>query len=266
MSKHRALMTGSLSAVLLLWLCLPATVSLRADESSVEKKEPPRVAMCVPLALPTESDMPAKLTVRGWNLEGVKELRSSDPKVSFKVLSSSKASVPNGQEAKNVGDTQLEVEATVSEGVPPGRLSLTVVAPHGDSDPYSMLVGSVDPVVADKEANDGFRQAQPINIPQTIDGLIHDRRNVDVYAFEIDSPLRVDIEVLARRHGSALDSLLTLFDERGRIVAVNDDHDGSPDSRITRTLPAGRYLISLQDAHDHGGAAHPYRLTVRAAD
>ena len=266
-AKERVLSRSErrLLSVCLVCVCLLATSSVIADEAATEKKEPPRIAMCVPLAIAADSKTPTKLIVRGWNLEGVKELRSSDPMVSFKVVSTSKADVPNGLEAKNVGDTQVEVEATVADGVKRGAPALIAVGPDGDSKPYSILVGSVDPLVADQEANDGFRQSQPIKVPQTVDGLIHEKRNVDVYSFEIDSEQRVVIEVLARRHGSALDSLLTLFDARGRIVAVNDDHDGSPDSLITSELSQGRYLISLQDAHDHGGAAHPYRLIVRPA-
>jgi hypothetical protein len=266
-AKERVLSRSErrLSSVCFFCVCLTALSSISAEEPSAERKDPPRVAMCVPLAIALDSKTPAKLIVRGWNLEGVKELRSSDPKISFKVLSTSKATVPNGQDAKNVGDTQAEVEATVADGVKPGTTSLTVVAPNGDSKPYSLLVGSVYSIVADKESNDGFRQAQPIQLPQTIDGMIHDKRNVDVYSFGIEKDQRITIEILARRHGSALDSLLTLFNERGGILAINDDHDGSPDSRITTDLPAGKYLISLQDAHDHGGPAHAYRLTVRPA-
>ncbi len=111
--------------------------------------------------------------------------------------------------------------------------------------------------------DDGFRQAQQIQIPQTVDGQIHGDKNVDVFSFDIADPQSVTFEVLARRHGSGLDSLLTLFDHRGHIVAVNDDHDGTTDSRITTELAAGKYFISLQDAQDHGGPAHPYRLVVQ---
>ena len=48
---------------------------------------------------------------------------------------------------------------------------------------------------------------------------------------------RLVCEVLAARHGSALDSLLTLYDADGRQVATNDDTAGSTDSRLEVTLP-----------------------------
>jgi hypothetical protein len=61
-------------------------------------------------------------------------------------------------------------------------------------------------------------------------------------------------EVLAARYGSPLDSILTLYDDGGRIIGTNDDHDGSPDSRLAVTLPkTGVFYLSLADAHDQGG-------------
>jgi len=72
--------------------------------------------------------------------------------------------------------------------------------------------------------------------------------------------------VLAARYGSALDSILTLYDADGHTVASNDDLDGTTtDSRLEVTLAkAGVYYVSLIDAHDTGGPAHVYRLSIRA--
>jgi hypothetical protein len=47
-------------------------------------------------------------------------------------------------------------------------------------------------------------------------------------------------------------------------VASNDDWQGSTDSRLEATLAkAGTYYLSLQDAHDHGGPEHVYRLVIK---
>ena len=66
------------------------------------------------------------------------------------------------------------------------------------------------------------------------------------------------------RHGTALDSILTLYDAAGRELASNDDIEASVDSRLEVTLPRdGPYYVSVIDAHDQGGPAHVYRLVVR---
>ncbi len=260
-SKDRLLSVNRRACCLLAAITLLSGSAARGQDAAEKKVEPPRVAMCVPLAVATGGT--TKLVVRGWALDSAKEVRSSSPQVSFKVLSVASVAVPNGQDAKQIGDTQIELEVTVAEGIEPGEATLTVVSSTGESPPHRLLIGSVLPLVAESEPHDGFQQAQPIQIPQAVDGQIYSDKNVDVFAFDIADPQSVTIEVLARRHGSSLDSLLTLFDHRGNIVAVNDDLDGTTDSRITAELAAGKYFVSLQDAHDHGGPAHPYRLIIQ---
>jgi hypothetical protein len=62
-----------------------------------------------------------------------------------------------------------------------------------------------------------------------------------------------------------LDSLLTLYDADGRIVASNDDVDGTADSRVEATLPrTGVYYVSVVDANDVGSPSNIYRLVTRA--
>jgi hypothetical protein len=121
-------------------------------------------------------------------------------------------------------------------------------------------------VIPEKEPNDGFRQAQKIQVPQVIDGLIDRPRDVDVFRFEGKAGQKVICEILAARHGSALDSILTIYDAQGRELASNDDTEASPDSRLEVTLPkAGIYHVTVMDAHDQGGPEHVYRLVVRQA-
>jgi hypothetical protein len=182
---------------------------------------------------------------------------------SARILTKGKAAVPD-KNPDQVGDTQLEAEVTLPPGLPSGSVPFVVLTPAGETPPHELLVESSLPVVSEKEPNNGFRQAQPIRLPQAIDGLIHEPRDVDVFRFDGRAGQRLVFEVLAARHGSALDSLLTLYDARGQEVAANDDAGGSPDSRLEVTLPKdGTYYLSLIDAHDTGGPAHVYRLVAR---
>jgi hypothetical protein len=246
-----------------MFLCfICATGLFVAATANAEDKEPapPRVAMCAPLAIP--SGATTKVIVRGWMIDKATAVRSSDERIKVKILSKGSATIPNKQDAKQIGDQQIELEVAVSD-VAPREVMLTIVTPTGDSKPHALLIGGDFPIVLDKESNNGFRQAQPIQLPQIIDGQLHSDRNVDVFSFTVERSTKVVIEVFARRRGSGLDSILTLYDARGSVVAVNDDHTETTDSRIEQTVPQGRYFIGLQDAHDHGGPTHPYRLIVR---
>ncbi len=248
---------------LALALCLAAEASLPAqDKKPAAKKDAARVVVAVPLGVPAGKS--TKVTLRGLKLDAATEVRFRAPKATAKVLSKGKAAVPNMQDAQRVGDTQVEVEVTLPADVPEGAAEFTVVTPAGEAAPHKLLVEKAIPVLAEKEPNNGFKQAQPIALPQAVDGTISQNQDVDVYHFEGKAGRRVVLEVLAARHGSALDSFLSLHDADGRLLATNDDSEGSTDSRIELVLPRdGAYFVSVIDANDTGGPAHVYRLLVK---
>jgi hypothetical protein len=244
-------------------LLLAATFSLPAQEKKPpEKKDAPQVIVAIPLGVP--AGKATKVTLRGLKLDTAAEVRFPTTKATAKVVSKGKATVPNMQDAKHVGDTQIEVEVTLPADVAEGTAEFVVVTPGGESAAHKLLVEKTIPVIAEKEGNNGFKQAQPIALPQAVDGVISQNQDVDVFRFEGKAGQRVVVEVLAARYGSALDSFLSLHDAGGRLLATNDDIEGSVDSRVELTLPKdGVYFATVIDAHDTGGPAHVYRLVVK---
>jgi hypothetical protein len=231
------------------------------DKKKVEKQVEPRVTMVIPLgAAPGKT---TKLTIRGLKLEGAREIRFANAKVTAKIVSKGKAAVPDKNPEK-VGDTQLVAEVSLPAGLPGGPLTFVVVTSSGETKPHPILVETSLPVLAEKEPNDGFRQAQAVPVPGAVDGVIERPRDVDVFRIEGRAGQRLQLEVLAARYGSALDSILTVYDAQGREVASNDDIKDSVDSRVEVTLPRdGTYYACIIDAHDQGGPEHVYRLVIR---
>ena len=87
--------------------------------------------------------------------------------------------------------------------------------------------------------------------------------DVDVFRFSGKAGQVIIAEVKAARLGSALDSTLMLHDEKGQILATSDDQSDTTDSLLRFPLPSdGNYFLTLIDANDKGGAAHPYQLSV----
>jgi hypothetical protein len=221
----------------------------------------PQVIMSIPLGAPPGRT--TRITIRGLRLHQASALRFPNSKATAKIVSKGRATVPNKVPAKE-GETQVVADVTLPKETTGPTVNFVVVTPAGASKAHPLLVEKSIPVVAEKEPNNGFRTAQKIQFPQAVDGVIAHAKDVDVFRFEGKAGQKVVCEVLAARYGSALDSLLTLYDADGQELASNDDIKGSTDSRLEITLPkTAAYFLSLMDAHDQGGPAHVYRLVVR---
>lgn len=238
----------------------------------------PQLLVATPLGV--SIGQTSKVVVRGKRLDEVKEVRFNGQTTAIKLLNKGKAGVPQKQEANRAGDSQIEIEVTLPADAKPGDGELLVVSDAGTSEVLKLLIDA-EPVIQEKEPNDGFGQSQLIEIGKAVEGTLHQGQNVDVYRFEGKAGDKLFCEVIAARRGSVLDSLLSLYDARQRLIATADDLPGSQvrttitgtedlsrrDSRLEITLPSsGVFYLALQDAHDLGGPAHPYRLKIGRAD
>lgn len=129
------------------------------------------------------------------------------------------------------------------------------------------------PEVFDAEPNDRPEDSQSVSPRMIINGRIDHPGDQDLY--RIEGHGRLVAEVQARRHGSPLDSVLTLTDADGRELAFNDDHEDRSqallthhaDSQLHAVLPgSGTCYLRLSDAQQNGGKAFVYRLYLRAPE
>jgi hypothetical protein len=102
-----------------------------------------------------------------------------------------------------------------------------------------------------------------------------DSKDIDFYRFQLGSAGRFSAEIIAERLTSAslLDSVLTLYDATGRIIARNDDYFGK-DSFVDLALEAGTYYIAVAstgniqnnpnvaDSGLGGNSEGPYKLRL----
>lgn len=251
------------ASFLLIALFAFASSSLSQDKKPAGKKDLPKVLYSVPLvAKPGEKQ---KLTLRGTRLATVKELKVEGADgAKTKVLNAKTAGVPANYPAERVGDSEVEVELELPKSAKPGDVKLIAVGPGGESLPYTLLLRDDIAAVVEKEPNDGFDQAQKVVLPCAIEGVIKGERDVDVYQFAGKKGDSLAIELQARRYGSPLDPILTLYDDNRRAIDSIDDSSGKPDPSLSVTLPRdGTYYITLSDANDLGGSNFGYRLVVR---
>lgn len=125
--------------------------------------------------------------------------------------------------------------------------------------------------IREAEPNDAIGEANPIDIPVTINGRIQRVGDTDCFILAAKAKQRLVIEVHARRLGSPLDSAIEVLNAKGRPLAQNDDTvdpaEGllthHADSRVAYTFPsAGKYVVRIRDVQGAGGDAYAYRLAV----
>ncbi len=244
-------------AVLFIVICafIPAAAQ---DKKKPPAKTEPRVIFAVPLG--AAAGKTTRLTLRGLSLDDAKEVKVTGGGTA-KILNKGKAGVPDKNPDK-VGDTQVEIELKLNDKIAGDSISIVFVTGAGETKPHAILV---EPATLEKEGNDGFSAAQAITLPAMIEGTIGRAKDVDVFRIAGKKGQKLLAEILASRHGSPLDAILTLYDANGSPLASNDDFTSDHrDARIETTLPAdGVYFLSLIDAHDSGGNLHVYRLVVR---
>src|SRR6516165_8474172 len=97
---------------------LLAVASVGFDEpKKPEPKDLPKIVVSFPMGLPPGKE--TKLVLRGLKLDEATEVRLHDPKGgSVQIVGKGKAPPPGKEEPAKVGDTQLEILATVSPEFP----------------------------------------------------------------------------------------------------------------------------------------------------
>lgn len=108
-----------------------------------------------------------------------------------------------------------------------------------------------------------------LTLPCVANGRILQPGEQDDWAVKLSKGQSLELEAFAARVGSRMDSRLTILDESGKELALNDDAaPNQPDSRLVFSAPAdGTYRVRLADrfssraGHDFG-----YRLQARLAE
>lgn len=140
------------------------------------------------------------------------------------------------------------------------------------ANPVELEVSDLPVVQEAATPNSTPAEGQGVTVPCGISGRLEAESDVDCFAFDAKAGDRVNVEVVARRHWSAIDSLLRILNADGAALVENDDFARwgkrtSQDSAIEGwTAPAdGKYVVEIRDVHARGGAAYVYFLRITRA-
>ena len=232
---------------------------------------PPSVAFINPHGV--KRDSTAVVTVEGRNIAGTQGVLFDAPGLTAKVLEVK--DLPEEAKAIRPG---VDLGAAVPEGTKQqAKLELTA-APEVEVGPHwfrlqtslgtsNMAIFDVDslPQIQEVEPNDSPERSQRVEIPATFVGTLGTAGDVDTYQFRGQAGEEVVFQPLAASLGSRLQSVLTLRDLEGQVLASAGEFSRSPEAVLTAKLPAdGWYTIAISDLERKGGWNYFYRLKAGA--
>lgn len=101
-----------------------------------------------------------------------------------------------------------------------------------------------------------------IEPPFALNGIISSKGEEDWFRFAAKKGVPLEMKVYARQLRSPLDSVLEVFDAKGRSLAFNDDADG-PDSALKFTpAETANYFVRIRDTLSRFGRDFTYRIEV----
>src|SRR5262249_33055189 len=150
--------------------------------------------------------------------------------------------------------SRVQLDLTLAADVAPGIYYLRVANRKGISNPVAIAIEALPQTP--------FTPQIP-QLPVVLEGVVTDSASART-TFTGKKGQRLVAEVEARRLGSALDPLLTLYDGRRVQVAWSQGLARlAGDARLEATLPAdGTYALELHDALYRAGNAGFFRLKI----
>ncbi len=124
-----------------------------------------------------------------------------------------------------------------------------------------LWVSSLNNVI-EVEPNETIAQATAMSIPSAANGYLSSVEDSDYFKITMKKNEQVDIDVIARRVRSSIDSVVYVYNARGGRLAIDDDRK-RPDSWVRFKAPAdGDYFIKVVDQLGKGGPDYYYRIEV----
>ncbi len=186
---------------------------------------------------PSAPFVPVKL--RGTNLAGLRAVLASDPRIRIQFA-----------DGANANEAQLFVKADAS--LPRGSYDISITGADGGN------AGSVKLFVDDLPQ---IAVAPDVKLPAGIWGTLERPGESVRVGFDATAGQTLIFALAAKSLGSKLDATLTLLDPDGRVIATNNDFDGTGDPFVAAKIARdGRHTIAVSDAQFAGSPEHVFRL------
>jgi hypothetical protein len=116
--------------------------------------------------------------------------------------------------------------------------------------------------VLETEPNDAFENATAAELPLALNGRITQAGDVDFFKFQAKKGQVWEIECFARRLGSPLDSMFTVFKADRTAIGGDDDARGKDSYQRWQVPEDGEYFLRVNDHLGQGGETYVYRVEM----
>ncbi|PAW76186.1 MAG: hypothetical protein B9S33_21085 [Pedosphaera sp. Tous-C6FEB] len=230
-----------LSTALVVAFALPLSA---ADPKPKAKEMAPPAVPAITRLEPRgiQRGMETRLKLVGSNLAGLTNVTFHNPKLTGALLPDAKA-----------GEAWLKV--TAAADLTRGSYELSVKSAAGESARVKLHVDDL------RQATDAVKtEALPVGFW----GALEQPGKAVEFSFNAVAGQNLVCDLAAERLGSkAVNAMLTLLDERGRVLAVNRGFDGRSDALLVHRLAAaGRYTLRVSDLQYMASPEHFFRVSV----
>lgn len=224
-------------------------IALAAPLSAADPK--PKAKEMAPAGVPAitrleprgiQRGVETRLKLVGTNLAGLTNVTFHSPKLTGALLTDAKA-----------GEAWLKV--TAASDLARGSYELSVKSAVGESARVKVWVDDL------RQATD---LAKTETLPVSFWGALEQPGKPAEFSFNAVAGQNLVCDLAAERLGSkAVNAMLTLLDERGRVLAVNRGFDGGSDALLVHRLAAtGRYTVRVSEPQYMASPEHFFRLSV----
>ena len=219
------------------------------DTSSGKVVPPPKPELTRAVPQAVQRGLDTRIKLEGSNLLNLTQLKLHHPKLSGEFL---RDPAPTAREAW----IKLKADPDLARG--PYELSVEGVG--GESTKLKLYVDDV-PQLFESEAKPATNTLAPL--PVSFWGTLDPMGDTDELDFEARAGQTVVFDLAAKSLGSKANAILTLLDSEARVLASNNDFDGSNDPLLVYTFSVdGRYTIRVGDLMLGGSKEHFYRLSA----
>ena len=218
------------------------------DSTSGKVAPPPKPEIVRAEPRGIQRGVATRIKLTGSNLVNLTELKLHNPKLKGEL-----------ETASNTSPTTAWISVTAAADFAPGPADISLAGKAGETSKLKLYVDDL-PQLVESATNSG--PISVTNLPLSFWGAIDPLGDFDELQFSAKARETLVFDLNAKSLASKANAVLTLSDSEGKVLASNNDFDGTDPFLAYTFAAAGTYKIRVHDLTLGASQDHFYRLSV----